>query len=130
MGCSHLPQWGGGAEVAEALNEFKFSAPSASLLLCGQTERLQSCSAMMRPARIHVERIKTLRCRDEKAIPFRATEAEIADGFGKLDLTDTFALRIENVDAIVASAHPTRAGPEVAFDIAADAVGTAFASSS
>jgi hypothetical protein len=84
-------------------------------------------SAMMRATRIHPQRVQRLTRRDKKPVSFRTAEAKVAGGFGEFDLADAVALRIENVDAIVAIAHPSGAGPKIAFDVTADAVRTSSA---
>ena len=53
---------------------------------------------MMRPARVHVQRIQSLAGGDEQEVPFVAAKAEITGGFGELDNDDAIALGVENED--------------------------------
>ena len=50
---------------------------------------------------------------------------EVAADFGQQDLADARAVGGEDVDAVVAVADPAHGGPDVAVDVAADAVGKA-----
>ena len=61
----------------------------------------------------------------EEAVALRAAEADVAADLGQTDLADAFAVGRENVDAVVAVADPAGAGPDVAVDVGANAVGQA-----
>lgn len=77
---------------------------------------------MVGAAGVDVEGVEALAGGDEEAVSFGAAEAEVAGGFGELDMADEFAFGIENVDAVVAVARPAGTGPDVAFHVATDAV--------
>ena len=71
---------------------------------------------------VDVDGVKRLAGRHEKAVVLASSEAKVAAGFGQFDQTDALTFGIENVDAIVAVADPSCAGPEVSIDVAANAI--------
>ena len=76
----------------------------------------------MRSLGFYVDRIKRLAGGHEESIPLGATEADIATDLGQENLTDPISIGREDVDPIVALAHPAGAGPDVAVDIRPNAI--------
>src|SRR5262245_19582732 len=67
--------------------------------------------------------IERLAAGHEQAVAAGAAEAEVAADFGQQDLADAGSVGGEDVDAVVAVADPAHRGPDIAVDVAADAVG-------
>ena len=81
----------------------------------------------MRALGLHVDRVKRLAAGHEQAVALGAAEADVGADFRQHDLADAVAVRREDMDAVVAVADPAGAGPDIAVDVAADAVGEAGA---
>ena len=84
---------------------------------------LDEPSAMMRALAVHVDGIDRLTGRHEQAISLRSAEADVATYFRQKNLayaSSVFAR--ENMNAVVAFTDPARTGPDVAVDVAANAI--------
>ena len=73
----------------------------------------------------HVDRIQRLATHHEDAIAFRSAETEIAANLRYADLSNSFSVGRENMDAVVAITDPTGTGPDIPVDVRPDAVGEA-----
>src|SRR5262245_20202553 len=88
-------------------------------------QRLSRVSGDMCATRLHVHCIEGLARRHEQAIALGPTEAEIGADLRQADLADTGAVGRKNMYAVIAVAHPSHAGPDVAVLVAADTIGEA-----
>ena len=81
----------------------------------------------MRALRLDVHGVERLAGGHEQAVAFLTAETDVGADFRQQDHPDALAFGRKNVHAVVAVARPARRGPEVAIDVAADAVGAAIA---
>src|SRR5215218_3137830 len=79
----------------------------------------------MRAPRLHGHHVKRLARRHEELVPPCAAEADVGADLRQADLANALAVGREDVDAVVAVAHPAGADPDVALLVAADAVAEA-----
>ena len=87
--------------------------------------RFRLASGDVRTLRFDVDGVQRLAAGHEQAVALGAAEADVAADLRQQDLADARAVRGEDVDAVVAVADPAGAGPDVAVDVGADAVGEA-----
>src|SRR5262245_5820899 len=106
------------------------SVPSPGLR-AGSASRCIMClitetgSSHPRPLCLDVHRVQRLAAGHEQAIAFRAAEADVAANLRQQDQADAGAVRGEDMNPVIAVAHPAGADPEIAVGVAADAVGKA-----
>src|SRR6516225_4346467 len=85
----------------------------------------RASSAARRAVRVHIERIERMARGHEQAVASGTAEAEICAAFGQRDEGDRLAGGIENLDPVLLGVAHAPAAPEIAVDIAAEAVGRA-----
>ena len=83
-------------------------------------------SAADRALGVDVDRVERLAGRHEQAVALQPAEAQIGAALGQCDAADHRAVGGENRDPVQGLAHPP-AAPQIAVDIAAEAVGRAVA---
>src|ERR1044071_9853924 len=76
---------------------------------------------------LDVDGVERLAGGHEEAVAFLASETEVGADVRKEDHSDAFAFRRKNVNAVVTVARPAGRGPDVAVDVAADAIGAPIA---
>lgn len=81
---------------------------------------------MVGPPGVHIKGEQALAGGDEKAVSFGAAKAEVTGGFGEFDVADAKAFGVEDVNTVVLHSAPSCTGPDIAFDVAADAIGAAL----
>src|SRR5262249_48252521 len=79
-------------------------------------------SPSRRALRVHVERIERMARRHEQPVALDAAEADIGGALGQCDEADGFAGRVENLHAVLLRATHAPAAPQIAVDVAAEAV--------
>src|SRR5262245_15570715 len=79
-------------------------------------------SPSRRALRIHVERIERMARRHEQPVALDAAEADIGGALGQCDEADGFAGRVENLHAVLLRATHAPAAPQIAVDVASEAV--------
>src|SRR5207249_9108421 len=75
---------------------------------------------------VDVERVQRRARGHEQAVAIRPAEAEVGAALGQVDAGDQLAVGIEDVDAVQPLLPHAPAAPEVAVDVAAEAVGRAL----
>ena len=70
-----------------------------------------------------VKGVERLARGDEEPIAFKPAKTEVGGCLRQVDLADQIPIRREYVDPVTTVTRPTCAGPEIAVDIAADAIG-------
>src|SRR6266436_536183 len=78
-----------------------------------------------RALRVHVERIERMARRHEQPVASDAAEAEVGAALGQRNEADRLAGGIENLDPVLLGGTHAPATPEIALDVAAEAVGRA-----
>src|SRR5882757_10730394 len=79
-----------------------------------------------RALRIHIERIERVARRHEQAVALGGAEAHVGAALGQRDEADRLAGRIEYLHAVLLRIAHAPAAPEIAVDVAAEAVGRAI----
>jgi len=74
---------------------------------------------------VDVQRIQRLTCRHEQPVASCAAKADIRGAFGQRDAADHCAVGREHRDTVEFGAH-SPAAPQIAIDIAAEAIGRAL----
>jgi hypothetical protein len=69
-----------------------------------------------------IDGVKTAAGGHEEAVSARAAEADVGADFWENNLADSLSFRGEDVDAVVAFAHPAHSGPDVSVFVAANAI--------
>src|SRR3984893_6711147 len=82
-------------------------------------------SPSRRALRIDVERIERVARGHEQPVALHTAEAEIGAALGQRDEADGFAGRVENLHPVQLRAAHAPAAPQIAVDVAAQAVGRA-----
>src|SRR5262250_3360936 len=91
------------------------------------SERMGQCLGGPRSLGSDVERVERLARRHEETIALGSAEADVRAGFRKPDAPDELALgRPHRHPAVAEVATSVTRDPDIALDVAADAVGTAF----
>jgi hypothetical protein len=88
------------------------------------TQRI--ASGLLHTLGVYVDGVEGLAGGHKEAVAFCASETEVGAGFWEVDLADEFAVRSEDVDAVVRGWAPSGGGPDVAVGVAANAVGLAW----
>src|SRR5437763_7475385 len=84
-------------------------------------------SSEMRALGLDVNGVEGLAGGHEQTVAFFAPKTNVRADFRQQNHPDSTAFRRKYVHAVVAVTHPARRGPEVAIEVAADAVGAAVA---
>src|SRR6476660_6329259 len=79
-----------------------------------------------RALRVHIQRIDRVARRHEQPVALDPAEAHVGATLGQCDEADRLAARIENLDAVLLGVAHAPAAPQIAVDIAAEAVGRAL----
>src|SRR5215472_8213315 len=87
--------------------------------------RLTSGSTAGRALRVHVERIERMARCHEQPVASGAAEADVGATLGQCNEADWLAGRIENLHPVLLGVAHAPAAPEIAVDVAAEAVGRA-----
>src|SRR5438034_8229460 len=102
-------------------------SPSIGVMRLGVIQSGGRHSSDMRALGLDVNGVEGLAGGHEQTVAFFASKTNVRADFRQQNHPDSTAFRRKYVHAVVAIAHPARRGPEVAIDVAADAVGAAVA---
>src|SRR5256885_543899 len=82
----------------------------------------QRFSTNVRTLGFNVDSIKRLACGHEQTVSLRTSEGNVAANLGQKYLSNALAVRREDMNSVIALAHPPCTGPDVSIDIGADAI--------
>src|ERR1700760_3338903 len=84
-------------------------------------ERTMGALPARHALRIHIQRVERMRRGHEQAVALAAAEAQVGAALRQRDVADRLTLRRKPTHAVELGRHPP-AAPEIAVDIAADAI--------